>query len=102
MFSPLHPNISRQVLQTVPYTCTCRFLIVLIRRICQTIKSLSLQSFPFIIRMTFMFDSGVILFEKIKCLLLLLLGRKGLNDCVKELLSNGALANFYMPSCGTV
>ena len=47
-----------------------------------------------------MFDSGVILFEKIKCLIFT--ERKGLNDCVKELLSNGALANFYMPSCGTV
>ena len=42
----------------------------------------------------------VILFEKIKCFLFT--GRKGLNDCVKELLSNGALANFYMPSFGTV
>ena len=47
-----------------------------------------------------MFDSGVILFEKIRCLLFT--GRKGFNDCVKELLSNGALANFYMPSFGTV
>ena len=100
MFSPLHPNISMQVLQTALYTCTCRFLVVLTRKICQTIKSLSLQSFPFIILTTFMFDSGVILFEKIRCLLFT--GRKGLNDCVKELLSNGALANFYMPSCGTV
>ena len=72
----------------------------LTRRICQTIKSLSLQSFPFIILLTFVFDSGVILFEKIKCFLFI--GRKGLNDCVKELLSNGALANFYMPSFGAV
>ena len=100
MCSPLHPNISMQVLQTALYTCTCRFLVVLTRKICQSIKSLSLQSFPFIILTTFMFDSGVILFEKIRCLLFT--GRKGLNDCVKELLSNGALANFYMPSFGTV
>ena len=82
------------------YTCTCRFLVVLTKRICQTIKSLSLQSVHFIILTSFIFDSGVILFEKIKCFLFT--GRKGLNDCVKELLSNGALANFYMSSCGTV
>ena len=51
LFNPLHPNISRDILHTFFYT----FPMVLIRRICLTIKIISF------ILVALMRDSGVIL-----------------------------------------
>ena len=61
--SPLHPNISMQILHTVLHT----FTKVLTRRICLTIKSVfSWWSFSLFWLMTLICDSGVILWGEIR------------------------------------
>ena len=58
----LQCNISWHILPTVLYALPK----VLMRRICETIKSLSLVTISFIL-VTLMFDSGVILQREIRC-----------------------------------
>ena len=68
LFNPLHPNISMHILHTVLHTFPKR----LTRRICVAIKSCVSDH---LYSHNFMFDSGVILREEIRCLSLL--GAKG-------------------------
>ena len=63
----LHPNVSRHVLPTDPY----KFPKILARRVFLNNQELLKFVIIFLIPMTLMFDSGVILLGEIRCLSLL-------------------------------